>query len=218
MKQDVERKEEQIKALKAKVETLMQELDTSRAVMDSRSKTEFTEMEKEQQKIGKTKQALRATEGKVQKLSVMLRTMFRELLTDIEKLRARAGAYQKGMAKTGEIDNKFYMESLNILGIGAEEMGEFVQPKEGAALSAQENADLVKLVEQINRVVEGDEMPRDYEDIIEQHKGLLKERTELEKLINMVEEKPMGMKGVKMQSMQESPAEKREKMKTMGES
>ena len=139
--------------------------------------------------MGKTKQKLRAAEAKIQKLSVMLRTLFRELLTEVEKLRARAGAYQKSMAMTkGDIEGKFYAESMNILGLGAEEIGEFVQAKAGEE-DKKGNEDLVKLVERINRVVDNSELPEDYETVIEKHKQLMKEKVDLERIINAMEEK-----------------------------
>ncbi len=146
-------------------------------------------MEKGQKKIGKTKERLRAAETKVQKLSVMIRTLFRELLTEVEKLRARAGAYQKSLKSAGgEIEGKFYADSMDILGLGAEDIGEFVQSRQGEE-EKKDNDDLVKLVERINRVVDNTEQPEDYEAVIEKHKQLMKEKVDLERLINAMEER-----------------------------
>lgn len=152
-------------------------------------KSNFSEIEKEQKKVEKIKEKLREGEDKNAKLSVMLRTMLREILMEVEKLRARASAHRKVTGKQEEVDKKFYAESLDILGIEAEEMGEFVQHKKSASSQEQINQDLLALAEKINKIVENKEEQNDYSDVIEQFKTLLKEKSGLEKFISSVEEK-----------------------------
>ena len=197
LKQEVDRREEQIKILKAKVETLMNDIETYKAQMDNKTKNELSEIEKEQKKLERAKQDLKAAEVKAQELAVMLRTIMREILIEVEKLRSRTKAYKSGIAKPGarekDIDKKYMKESMEILGLSTEEMGDFVhqQQQMKAAVPGeeqQENIDLVKLVEKINRVVSNSELPEDYNEIIEKYKNLLKEKTELEKFISGMED------------------------------
>eukprot|EP01022_Parablepharisma_sp_SALTPOND_P036388 TRINITY_DN98_c0_g1_i1.p1 TRINITY_DN98_c0_g1~~TRINITY_DN98_c0_g1_i1.p1 ORF type:complete len:3109 (+),score=697.90 TRINITY_DN98_c0_g1_i1:340-9666(+) len=211
-KQDMERKDDQIRTLKAKIESLMQDLERAKAELDSKSKAETKEAEKGQKKVGKTKQKLKAAEGKNQQLSIMLRTIFRELLTDIEKLRMRANAYRLAKAEA-VVENQFYRESLDILGIGAEDMQEFVPRGEQ---TGEENGDLIELVEKINRIVENNEIPKDYEDVVEKYKALVKEKVQLEKMINEMEG-PKPAKAVSVQEAASGIEGYEKKMKTMGD-
>jgi len=219
-KQDLDRKDDQIKSLKAKIESLMQDYEKTKSELEIKSKTSMPAEKPKKKNAGITKQKLQAAESKNQQLSILLRTLFRELLTEIEKLRMRVGAYKKGLAKAkAENESKFYKESLDILGLGAEDMGEFMSEKDNFE---ENNQDLIELVTKINRIVENNEISQDYEDIIAKYKELMKEKVDLERSLSNFEEKT-GEKPTKKEtvSLQEEKVSSQEnndkKLKTIGE-
>ncbi len=131
------------------------------------------EAEKDQHKLEKTKLEAQKTATRAEQLSSLIRGMFREVLADVEKLRASAGP--RGKAK-GALENKFYAASLDILGLGVDDINDFIEPRQ-----MQPNADLVQLVEQLNQLVETSEPAAGVETTLEAYKRLLQEKSELER-------------------------------------
>lgn len=101
----------------------------------------------------------------------MIKSIFKDLLGNIEKLRQKANTIKM----PENADNKIYAESSEILGISSEEIKEFMEEK-----PQQNNEDLVKLVEKINNIVENKEQSNDYEEALGKFKELMVEKSNLE--------------------------------------
>ena len=108
----------------------------------------------------------------------MIKSIFKDLLGNIEKLREKSNSSKK----PEYADNKLYAESSEILGISSEEIKEFIEDKQEL-----NNDDLVKLVEKINNIVENKEQSNDYEDALGKYRDLLAEKSRLDLIVSQTE-------------------------------
>eukprot|EP00826_Nyctotherus_ovalis_P000689 TRINITY_DN10014_c0_g2_i3.p1 TRINITY_DN10014_c0_g2~~TRINITY_DN10014_c0_g2_i3.p1 ORF type:complete len:276 (+),score=76.53 TRINITY_DN10014_c0_g2_i3:71-898(+) len=131
-RQEVERKDEQIRTLAAKLHTLMETEKTLRAndLQTGNTHKELYEME----------QKLYLAEGKTQNLAMLVRTIFRELLTDVEKVRVRVGAYRMATSE-GPCE------------VEGEDLGEVMERVARVVESREEQDEFEKLIEFYRKLV-----------------------------------------------------------------
>jgi len=82
----------------------------------------------EDKKALKNKAKITQLKSKIKMIVTILRTIMRELVLEIEKLRNKINAMNKINNNNNQLDKKFYAESMNILKLSYDEISQFIKP------------------------------------------------------------------------------------------
>ena len=159
LKNENEKKDSLIKALKAKNEALLIELDQVQNINQKMSKNNTTELEREQKLHLLTRDKLDNSTIIVEKMSSCIRRILKDLLNTYER--------EQRKGNVGNITNSM-KEGMNILGVGMNDMDDFLYSGDDAK---------IEIMQRINEIFESDGKNFETENAINLY-NLLKEKIE----------------------------------------
>lgn len=129
LKTEVDRKDQHLKALKMKFDALMTEQEQIKAETSTSVHQSTVELEREAKRREQTRVQLKKAEAHHQHLIFVMRRLFRDTLSIIQKLRSRLSKETTKPQMRQGIDPSKFSDSIDILNLSPEEIQMFVDPK-----------------------------------------------------------------------------------------